>query len=49
MYDIPGGMLVEPPVCFDDFMQALTNIRPSVAEDDLVRYEEFTEKYGSKA
>ena len=46
MYDIPGGMLREPPVCYDDFMKALTRIKPSVALEDLKRYEDFTSKFG---
>ncbi len=46
MYDIPNGKLKEPPVCFDDYMQALTRIKPSVALEDLKRYEEFTAKFG---
>lgn len=46
MYDIPNGMLKEPPVCYDDFMAALTRIKPSVSEEDLVRHEDFTKKYG---
>jgi hypothetical protein len=49
MYDIENGMLAEPAVCYNDYMQALSNIRPSVAQEDLVRYEDFTDKYGQKA
>jgi vacuolar protein-sorting-associated protein 4 len=46
MYDIPNGMLKEPPVCYDDYMKALIRIKPSVALEDLKRYEDFTAKYG---
>ena len=46
MYDIPDGKLREPPVCMDDYMQALTRIKPSVCEDDLERYVDFTNKFG---
>ena len=46
MYDIPDGRLKEPPVCFDDFMSALTRIKPSVCIDDLKRYVDFTNKFG---
>ena len=46
MYDIPDGKLREPPVSFDDFMQALTKIKPSVALEDLDRYKDFTNKFG---
>jgi len=42
MYDIPDGKLKEPPVCLEDFMQALTKCKPSVCIDDLARYEDFT-------
>lgn len=42
MYDVPDGKLQEPPVCFDDFMMALTKCKPSVCIEDLARYEDFT-------
>ena len=48
MYDIPDGKLKEPAVEFDDYMQALSRIKPSVCEDDLKRYVEFTDKYGQE-
>ena len=35
MYDIPDGALREPSVCLDDYMQALTRIKPSVCVEDL--------------
>jgi len=37
MYDIPDGKLKEPPVCLEDFMQALTKCKPSVCKEDLKR------------
>ena len=46
MYDVPDGKLKEPPVCFEDFMQALTKCKPSVSKEDLVRYEDFTAQFG---
>ena len=46
MYDIPDGRLKEPPVCLDDYMQALTRIKPSVCVEDLARYQDFTDKFG---
>ena len=46
MYDIPDGKLKEPSVCFDDYMQALTRIKPSVCIADLDRYVDFTSKFG---
>lgn len=46
MYDIPDGKLREPAVEADDFMKALTRIKPSVCEEDLLRYVDFTNKFG---
>jgi vacuolar protein-sorting-associated protein 4 len=46
MYDIPAGKLKEPDVCLDDYMQALTRIKPSVCIEDLDRYIDFTAKFG---
>lgn len=46
MYDIPPGKLKEPDVCLDDYMQALTRIKPSVCIEDLARYTDFTSKFG---
>ena len=46
MYDIPDGKLREPAVTFEDFMAALTKIKPSVCIEDLDRYVEFTDKFG---
>lgn len=46
MYSIPDGKVREPPVCLDDYMKALTKIKPSVCLDDLERYVDFTGKFG---
>jgi len=46
MYSIPDGKLREPPVCLDDYMQALMRIKPSVCVEDLERYTDFTAKFG---
>jgi len=46
MYAIPDGKLREPAVCLDDYMKALTRIKPSVCEEDLERYVDFTNKFG---
>jgi len=46
MYAIPDGKLKEPPVFLDDYMKALTRIKPSVCLEDLERYEDFTSKFG---
>lgn len=49
MYSIPNGKLREPPVCFEDYMQALTKVKPSVAPEDLKRQEDFTSQFGMDA
>ena len=46
MYSIPNGKLKEPAVSFEDYMQALTKVKPSVAPEDLKRQEEFTAQFG---
>ena len=48
MYSVPDGKLKEPAVCVDDFFQALTKQKPSVAPEDLKRFEEFTEQFGQE-
>lgn len=48
MYDIPDGKLKEPPVCFEDFMQALTKQKPTACAEDLERYIDFTTKFGEE-
>ena len=48
MYDVPAGKLKEPSVSFGDFMQALSKQKPSVCEEDLLKYEDFTEKFGQE-
>ena len=48
MYDVPSGKLKEPPVCVDDFFQALTKQKPSVGPDDLKPFEEWTEQFGQE-
>ncbi|KAJ2742624.1 Fidgetin-like protein 1 [Coemansia sp. BCRC 34301] len=34
------------PICFDDFEYALTQVRPSVSDKDLVIHVEFSKQYG---
>ena len=48
MYDVPQGMLREPPVSIDDYMKALTRCKPSCCEEDLERYVDFTDKFGQE-
>ena len=35
-----------PPVSMDDFMQALSRIKPSVNEDDITEHIKWTEEFG---
>eukprot|EP00828_Plagiopyla_frontata_P002076 TRINITY_DN1012_c0_g1_i1.p1 TRINITY_DN1012_c0_g1~~TRINITY_DN1012_c0_g1_i1.p1 ORF type:complete len:286 (-),score=37.54 TRINITY_DN1012_c0_g1_i1:90-947(-) len=46
--DIPSGQVNIPDIQIDDFLAALVNCKPSVAQDDLQKYEEFTEKFGQQ-
>mmetsp|Transcript_23817 Transcript_23817/g.24803 ORF Transcript_23817/g.24803 Transcript_23817/m.24803 type:complete len:459 (-) Transcript_23817:70-1446(-) len=38
--------LMAPDICRDDFIKALSKIRPTVGANDLVRQEQFTEEFG---
>lgn len=35
-----------PPVCMDDFMAAVSKIKPSVNEDDIKEHIKWTEEFG---
>jgi vacuolar protein-sorting-associated protein 4 len=37
-----------PPVLFDDFVQALKTVRPSVARDTLAEYDKWTQAFGQE-
>lgn len=41
-------MLYAPDVCKDDFLKALSKIRPTVSPHDLIRQEEFTKEFGQE-
>ena len=43
---VPPELLRCPPVCMDDFMQALARIKPSVCEDDITEHIKWTEEFG---
>lgn len=40
------SLLQAPPVDFNDFMQSLTKTKPTVAIEDLRKYEEWTVDFG---
>lgn len=40
--------LIAPDVGRDDFMRALSKIRPTVSANDLIRQEEFTKEFGQE-
>ena len=49
LHDIPEPELLKPPeVSMDDFMKALSKIKPTVSEGDLVKQEEFTKEFGQE-
>lgn len=45
--DVPPGMLGKLQPCDNDLLDALEIIKPTVTREDLVKYEKWTEKYGS--
>jgi len=49
MNDVPEPENLMPPeVCKDDFLKAMTRIRPTVSVNDLLEQEKFTEEFGSE-
>lgn len=46
LMDVPGELLMPPPVSANDFRKALQVSRPSVSQDDLGEFVNFTKKYG---
>lgn len=46
MVDMDPSLLQAPPICMEDFQSALTKTKPTVAQDDLLKYEEWTEEFG---
>lgn len=49
MGEIPEPDLLKPnDVCMDDFLKAMSNIKPTVSQDDLLKQEEFTKNFGSE-
>ena len=49
MHEIPEPELLKPnDVSVDDFLKAISNIKPSVSDEDLIRQDEFTKDFGSE-
>lgn len=49
MHEIPEPQLLKPnDVCIDDFLKAISNIKPTVSAEDLIRQDEFTKEFGSE-
>ena len=47
LYDMPDpGLLLAPPIEKEDFLISLTKTKPTVANEDLLKYEEWTEEFG---
>ena len=47
MHGIPEPELLKPnDVSIDDFLKAISNIKPTVSEEDLIRQDEFTKDFG---
>jgi vacuolar protein-sorting-associated protein 4 len=49
LHEIPEPELLKPPeVCYDDFLIALSKIKPTVSNGDLLKQEEFTKEFGQE-
>ena len=46
--ELDPNLVAPPPVLYDDYMQALMKVRPSVSQGDLGRYEKWTKEYGEE-
>lgn len=46
MNDMDPELLEAPPITVEDFHLALTKTKPTVAQSDLAKYEEWTEEFG---
>lgn len=49
LMQVPRDELLEPDVLASDFELAIEKCRPSVSQDDLKQYEDWTAQYGSEA
>ena len=49
MNEIPEPEYLKPnDVSMDDFLKAISNIKPTVSPNDLLRQDEFTKNFGSE-
>ncbi len=49
MNEIPEPEFLKPnDVCTEDFLKAMSNIKPTVSAADLLRQDEFTKNFGSE-
>ena len=49
MNEIPEPQLLKPnEVSVDDFLKAMSNIKPTVSPADLLRQDEFTKNFGQE-
>jgi vacuolar protein-sorting-associated protein 4 len=49
MNEIPEPEFLKPnDVSIDDFLKAMSNIKPTVSQEDLLRQEDFTKNFGSE-
>lgn len=39
---------VNIPLCMDDFLEALKNVKPSVGKGDLANYEKWMKEFGEQ-
>jgi len=47
--DVDGDELIQPPTKFGDFEQSIRSIKSSVGIDDITKYDEWTQQFGSNA
>jgi vacuolar protein-sorting-associated protein 4 len=46
--DVPKSMLKAPDVVREDIFSVLENVKPSVMNEELTKYEDWTEQFGSE-
>ena len=47
--ELPEPELLKPcDVSYDDFMKAISKIKPTVSESDLIKQEQFTKEFGQE-
>lgn len=45
--DVAGSDLLEPSLVYADFLRAVKAARPTVKDEDVIRYREFTNESGA--